>query len=522
MLASSDGWRHWSSPAKDVHDVISEIILASQLTKQFVNVIGRNSSFEKCQTYGLVKKITRESTNFTTDPSPKKKPPASALTNSFDSTPSEGDGDTKFAPTVCSSVESLESTPIPSGKGGAQINRRSSSKKHHSMRKPPPHVFKVVLSSEGPAAKSGTAISLRQLEARKLNESRKLTTPSPLYKRRSGTLVQKPCSVISTNPELRSSSTSQSSIIRGSIERKARLQNSASVRRSTEKFVEACRLLMEEEAQQKREAGIKDGSPPLVIKPLSFDSPSLRKAPAKRSKNWLIHRFSKSSVSGESSNAVATAGIVKQRKKASKGSNLPTLISRLPAQKPETRVQDTPARVSDAPARGSNHGATDSLPLPPAHRSSAAGLAMKAMRDKKSGMTSYALAPVSTPRSSREVTTVDSNTVVLLKEKSKCSVGCPSKDANSHSKSRTSGLDAGIRATTEQSMPSYMRPKSGAGKENNNNNNNAKMDSFRRSSAGILQKSAVPPKHSSGLFLFKSLFSNAAVRNEFVHVVAIR
>ena len=148
---------------------------------------------------------------------------------------------------------------------------------------------------------------------------------------------------------------------------------------------------------------------------------------------------------------------------------------------------------------------------------------MKAMRDKKSGMTSYALAPVSTPRSSRELTTVDSNTVVLLKEKSKCSVGCPSKDVNSHSKSRTSGLDAGIRATTEQSMPSYMRPKSGAGKENNNNNNNnAKMDSFRRSSAGILQKSAVPPKHSSGLFLFKSLFSNAAVRNEFVHVVAIR
>jgi len=72
------------------------------------------------------------------------------------------------------------------------------------------------------------------------------------------------------------------------------------VRRSTEKFVEACRLLMEEEAQQKREAGIKDGSPPLVIKPLSFDSPSLRKAPAKRTKNWLIHRFSKSSVSGES------------------------------------------------------------------------------------------------------------------------------------------------------------------------------------------------------------------------------
>jgi hypothetical protein len=175
---------------------------------------GRNSSFEKCQTYGLVKKITHESTNFTTDPSPKKKTPASALTNSFDSTPSEGDGDTKFAPTVCSSVESLESTPIPSGKGGAQINRRSSSKKHHSMRKPPPHVFKVVLSSEGPAAKSGTAISLRQLEARKLTESRKLTTPSPLYKRRSGTLVQKPCSLISTNPELRSSSTSQSSIIR--------------------------------------------------------------------------------------------------------------------------------------------------------------------------------------------------------------------------------------------------------------------------------------------------------------------
>lgn len=512
--------------------MISEIMLASQLTKQFVNVVGRNSAFEKSQTYGLlktVKKITHETRNFTTDPSPKKNCPVSALTNSFDSTPSEGDGDKAFAPTVCSSVESLESTPIPSGKGGAPINRRSSSKKHHhSMRKPPPHVFKVVLSSEGPAAKSGTAISLRQLEARKLTESRKLTTPSPLYKRRSGTLVQKPCSLPSTNPELRCSSTSQSSIIRGSIERKARLQNSASVRRSTEKFVEACRLLMEEEAQQKREAGMKGGSPPLVIKPLSFDSPSLRKGPAKRSKNWLIHRFSKASVSGESSVAVATAGIIKQRKKASKGSNLPTLISRLPAQKPETRAPDAPARVSDAPARvsdnparGSNHGVTDSLPLPPAKRSSAAGLAMKAMKDKKSGMTSYALAPVSTPRSSRELTTVDSNTVVLLKEKSKCSVGCPSKDVNSHSKSRTSGSDAGIRATTEQSMPSYMRPKSGAGKENNNN---AKMDSSRRSSAGILQNSAVPPKHSSGLFLLKSLifFPNASVSNSWLQVVAIR
>ena len=152
--------------------------------------------------------------------------------------------------------------------------------------------------------------------------------------------------------------------------------------------------------------------------------------------------------------------------------------------------------------------------MPPAHRSSAAGLAMKAMRDKKSGMTSYALAPVSTPRSSRELTAVDSNTVVLLREKSKCSVGCPSKDVNSGSKIRTSGSDAGVRATTEQSMPSYMRPKSGAGKENNNiNNNNARMDSLRRSSAGVLQKSAVPPKHTSGLFLLKSLVSNASVRN---------
>lgn len=480
LLYLADGWRHWSSPAKDVHDVLSEILLANQLNKRFVNLMGSGSNdSHQFDSVNKSKAMTKPANKLLLDSeSDTENSSKRDLTRaSVNSSLSSG----VLEPTVCSSVESLVSTPRPGRP--IPLNRRSSSKKS-SLKKPPPHLFKVVVGNEGPAAKTGSTVSHRQVEARK-TEARKITTPSPLYKRRSGTLVQKPLRV---SGELRSSSTSQNSSIRCSIERK-RLTDSASLRRSTEKFVEACRAMMEEEEQLKRANGQATGkavhfsnSPPIVIRPLLFESPGKVKVkPAtKTHKNWLTHRFSKSSSAKESS-------VIKPKKIFKSSSrDLPTLISRLPAQK----VEPSSIPVTSEPAKDTKEtlSVRPSLPLPPARqadnvlKNSARGMALKASRDKKSGYTSYELEPTVLLSSSREsLAEVDGNSL-KEKDKKRCSVGCPPKDPSAPSNGRR---NENIATPTDVTLPNYMKPRagSGPGKENSSKSIN------------------ITAKHSSGLLL---------------------
>jgi hypothetical protein len=484
----AEGWRHWSSPAKDVHDVLSEILLANQLNKRFVDLVASNSShssqFDSVQTS---KTMTKPGDKLLLDAksdtkvSSKRDLRRVSVNSSLSSSVLE--------PTVCSSVESLVSTPRPSRP--IPVNRRSSAKK--ASLKKPPHLFKVVVGSEGPAAKTGSAISHRQVEARKM-EARKITTPSPLYKRRSGTLVQKPLRI---SGELRSSSTSLNSSIRCSVERK-RLTDSASLRRSTEKFVEACRAMMEEEEQLKRANGQATGkavhftsSPPIVIRPLVFESPGMVKVKpvVKTRKNWLTHRFSKSSSTRESS-------VTKpQRIFKSSSRDLPTLISRLPAQKVEPVTVPLPSETAKDTKETSPAG-RPSLPLPPARqadnilKNSSRGMALKASRDKKSGYTSYDLEPTVLLSSSREsLAEVDGNSL-KEKDKKRCSVGCPPKDLNASSNGRRS---ENIAKPTDANLPNYMKPRagSGPGKENSSKSINTTAKHTSGSLLNLSYKSAL-------------------------------
>ena len=471
----ADSWRHWSKPAKDIHDVISEIVLANQFNKRFINLMGGRSNTLHPSKPANKLLLDAKSDN---DSSSQRDLRRASVNSSMSSGVLE--------PTVCSSVESLVSTPR--NRRQIPLNRRSSSKKN-SLKKPPPHLFKVVVGNEGPAAKTASAVNHRQVEPRKI-DARKITTPSPLYKRKSGTLVQRPLRV---SGELRSSLSSLNSSIRGSIERK-RLTDSASLRRSTEKFVEACRAMMEEE-QLKRANGQATGkavhfsnSPPIVIRPLKFESPNLVKVkPAVKShKNWLTYRFSKSSSMKESS-MIKPKNIFK-----SSSRDLPTLISRLPAQKAETATVPLPSE--SAKIMKETFSERPSLPLPPARqadtafKNSARGMAMKASKDKKSGYTSYALEPTVLLTSSREsLAEVDSNSL-KEKDKKRCSVGCPPKDQSASSSGRKNENIA-IRTSTDVNLPNYMKARagSGPGKENSSKSINTAA------------------KHSSGLLLNRGM-----------------
>lgn len=462
LLFMADEWRHWSSPAKDVHDVLSEILLTNQLNKQYVNLVVASSNHIH-QNDSLLTAKPANKLQLDAKSNPENSSKRDVRRASVNSSLSSG----VLEPTVCSSIESLESTPRSSRP--IPLNRRSSSKKG-PLKKPPPHLFKVVVGNGGPAAKTGSAIIH---QARK-TEARKISTPSPLYKRRSGTLVQKPVRI---SGELRSSHTSQNSSIRCSVEGK-RLTDSASLRRSTEKFVEACRALMEEEEQLKRANGQAAGkavhfsnSPPIVIRSLLFESPGMVKVkPAvKAHKNWLSNRFSKYSSAKDSS-------VIKPKVFKSSSRDLPTLISRLPAQKVEAATvpvtAEAPKDVKDAKSMRESLPGQTSLPLPPARqadyvlKNSARGMALKASKDKKSGYTSYALEPTVLLSSSREgLAEVDSNSV-KEKDKKRCSVGCPPKDPSAPSagkKNENSATPTGVN------LPNYMKARagSGPGKENN-------------------------------------------------------
>lgn len=487
-LTLADGWRHWSSPAKDVHDVISEIMLANKLTKQFVNLVGSNpnaGNLNANTSKAKLKSGRKTLLDSTSD--------LNRTRTSVNSNPSSSEGSLLSGvpdPTLCSSVESL-STPRRRNKP-VSLNTRSASKRS-STKKPPPHVFKVVVGSEGPAAKTAPASGLRSIEARK-NEARKLTTPSPLYKRRSGTLVQKP---LRMSGELRTSPGGQNSKIRCSIEKK-RLTDSASLRRSTEKFVEACRALMEEDEKLRRANGQGkavhfSNTPPVVIRPLTFDSPVWKVKPAKKAhKNWLTHRFSKT--------AAKETSLLKLKKKTSPTNDLSTLISRLPCQKTEPPAASActePAKNTKSVSKTELVPVASSLPLPPARQAEALknritearGMALKASRDQKSGYTSYALEPTVVLTSSREsLASVDANSL-KEKDKNRCSVGCPPKDTTASSNGKGNQNTA-----TPAEIPSYMRPRAGAGsgKENARSSNTP-----RQSSAGLDSKSS-STKHNSG------------------------
>ncbi|KAG0580390.1 hypothetical protein KC19_4G169900 [Ceratodon purpureus] len=485
-LTLADGWRHWSTPAKDVHDVLSEILLANQLNKRFVNLVGSKSSHDEQFDNVNKSKATTKSSNklvldstSDTENSSKKDLTTTSVNSSLSSDVLE--------PTVCSSVESLVSTPRTSKP--IPLNRRSSSKRG-SLRKPPPHLFKVIVGNEGPAAKTGSAVSHRQVDLQKSTEARKITTPSPLYKRRSGTLVQKPVRI---SGELRSSSNSRNSSLRCSVERK-RLTDSASLRRSTEKFVEACRAMMEEEEQLKRANGQATGkgvhftkSPPIFIRPLLFESPgkSKMKPVAKTHKNWLTNRFSKSSSAKESS-------ILSKPKKIFKSSSrdLPTLISRLPAHKVEPSsipLSSEPAKVLKETSSG-----PPSLPLPPARqadnvlKNSARGMALKASKDKKSGYTSYDLEPTVLLSSSREsLAEVDSNSL-KVKDRKRCSVGCPPKDTSAPA--LNARRNDSFATSMDVNLPNYMKPRAGSGPGKENNSKSINITAKHSSGTSLLHR----------------------------------
>jgi len=527
-------WSQWSTAAKQVHEVVSEISMASQFAKQIAKKVFAGGFIQD----NLQKSFDDDSFQTAHRLLLPSLMASDGYGNETDAKSPETAQKTEMMTTAFVDL-SNDKTLLPST---TLLNMKTATANKRNVAKPP-HLFKVVVG-----AKSGSvAGSFQSLEAHKI-------APSPVLlpeRRRSGILVSKlqtPKHIPALASSCHRSYPSHGVAVRRSMEKKVKLRRSSELGSIDGRTVRLCKLSTTEgtavvkKQATKEEPGravadmysSKTGdneviishsvnpvsllSPPLVL-PLSSAVKKVEESSSrsKKTKKWLPQRFSSKAKPETGKTAAIT-----RHKTRTPSKPLPALITKLPPRKLMNSSTTTTTAIPSAQAlldpadmklSSSKTVPPPLLPLPPARQAAERKrIAAEAVIKNSSSVVTAANVQVGT----KAVVTVSSSKSVTdsrisLKNDSKLFEEADSgilltrsreqqekkvevKDSAANLKSTCSSIDL-RRRDVEEGMelpplvggvvvPSLLRMGSGAGKENKHNSSNL----VRSSSVGNQQQ----------------------------------
>jgi hypothetical protein len=523
-------WSQWSTAAKQMHEVVSEISMASQFAKQIAKKVFAGGSIQdnlqkcfdddSCQTvHRLLLPSLMASDGYGNDADAKSQ---------------ETVQKTEMMRTAFVDL-SNDKTLFPNA---TLLSMKTVTANKQNVVKPP-HLFKVVVG-----AKSGSvAGSFQSLEAQKI-------APSPVLlpeRRRSGILGSKsqtPKLIPSLPSSCRRSYPSHGAAVRCSMEKKVKLRRSSELGSIDGKTVRLCKLSTTEGTAVVKKRATKEEPgraaadmyssqagdneviishsvnpvsllPPPLVLPLSSAVKKVEESSSrsKKTKKWLPQRFS--------SKAKPETAAITRHKTRTPSKPLPALITKLPTRKlmnssttTTTAIPSAQALLDPADMKLSSPKTVPPplLPLPPARQAAERKrIAAEAVIKSSSSVMTAANVQVGTKAvvavsSSKSVT----NSRISLKNDSKLFEEADSgtlltrtreqqekkvevKDSAANLKSTCGSID--LRRDVEEGMelpplvggvvvPGLLRMGSGVGKENKHNSSNL----VRSSSVGNQQQ----------------------------------
>jgi hypothetical protein len=526
-------WSQWSTAAKQVHEVVSEISMASQFAKQIAKKVFAGGSIQD----NLQKSFDDDSFQTAHRLLLPSLMASDGYGNDADAKSPETVQNTEMMTTAFVDL-SNDKTLLPSA---TLLSMKTATANKRNVAKPP-HLFKVVVG-----AKSGSvAGSFQSLEAHKI-------APTPILpeRRRSGILVSKlqtPKHIPALASSCRRSYPSHGVAVRHSMEKKVKLRRSSELGSIDGRTVRLCKLSTTEGTAVVKKRATKEEPgraaadmyssktsnneviishsvnlvsllPPPLVLPLSSAVKKVEESSSrsKKTKKWLPQRFS-----SKAKPETAKTAAITRHKTRTPSKPLPALITKLPPRKlmnsSTTTTAIPPAQAlldpADMKLSSSKTVPPPLLPLPPA-RQAAERKRMAAEAVIKSSSSVVTTVQVGTKAvvavsSSKSVTDsrislkndsklfeeADSG-ILLTRSREQQEKKVEVKDSAANLKSTCSSMDL-RRRDVEEGMelpplvggvvvPGLLRMGSGVGKENKHNSGNL----VRSSSVGNQQQKSI-------------------------------
>ncbi|KAH9566345.1 hypothetical protein CY35_04G126100 [Sphagnum magellanicum] len=524
-------WSQWSTAAKQVHEVVSEISMASQFAKQIAKKVFGGGSIQD----NLQKSFDDDSFQTAHRLLLPSLMASDGYGNDADAKSPETVQKTEMMTTAFVDL-SNDKTLLPSA---TLLSMKTATANKQNVAKPP-HLFKVVVG-----AKSGSvAGSFQSFEAHKI-------APSPVLppERRSGILVSKsltPKHIPALASSCRRSYPSHGAAVRRSMEKKVKLRRSSELGSIDGRTVRLCKLSTTEgtavvkKRATKEEPGraaadmysSKTGDneviishsvnpvsllPPPLVLPLSSAVKKVEESSSrsKKKKKWLPQRFS-----SKAKPETAKTAAITRHKTRTPSKPLPALITKLPPRKlmnsstTTTAIPSAQALLDPADMKLSSSKTVPPplLPLPPARQAAERKrIAAEAVIKSSSSVVTagnvqvgtkavVAVSPcksvtdsrISLKNDSKLLEEADSG-ILLTRSREQQEKKVEVKDSAASLKSTCSSMDLRRRDVEEGLelpplgavvVPSLLRMGSGVGKENKHNSSNL----VRSSSVGNQQQ----------------------------------